>query len=424
MKNDIKKSVLMFTVSAVLIIFPFALLIFVKSQLNVFYSRYAWLCFTFMVVCWIGSLVLLLKNYKRMVTIEMLEGMKDLIKSDREYFDYTGMQTNPYSYMIFLESGLIRDKYSIDRYAVIKDMDINLTATKKSKAALKRSLLRAVFCIEADDFERSDVMDCVTKMCEFLNTTDKEDYNADRRAVALIFIGRNITASAKTYTKKIRTIKNGAVVPVCVDLTESKIYFMCGKMTKQSNEELAQKLIVRYVLGDKLERIPRNDGSEPMSPVQARAIRDIDKIMEMNLRREHADKEKRKSDKAIFKSLQDGEIHLVEDVENLTLHYRKSDRLILHIYDIDSYEKKTLKSSDYNILQVYPAYDSIIGDEREEIIEILKNYVKSRGYDIEGDDEEEETEGGSYTTLDIGEMNSMLHVKAKDDNFLINKIQM
>lgn len=392
MKQNMKKTIRMFTVSALLILLPFALLVFIKAEMNMFYDKYAWLCFTVMVICWISALVILLKNYKRMVTVEMLEGMKSLIQSDREYFEYTGMQTNPYAYMIFLESNLIRDKYKIDRYGKIDNIDINLIATKKSEMALKRTLLRSVITIEADKMTRAEMRETVTKICDFFNGTRNEEFRADRRAVAVLFVGRQIAQNAKTYTKKIRTIKNGALIPVCVDLTESKIYFLCGKMVKQSTEEIAQKLVVRYVLGDRMERIPRNDGTQPMSRVQEKAIKDIDRMMELNLKRERANKEKKKSDKTIFKALQDGEFKVIEDVESVTVYYKAKNKLVMHVYGVDDYENKILNESEYNLLQVYPKYESVYGDEGDSMVKLIRDNVKSLGYSFNVDEYDESSD--------------------------------
>lgn len=387
MKQNLKKTIKMFTVSALLILLPFLLLVYIKAGLNIFYDKYAWLCFTVMVICWISALVILLKNYKRMVTTEMLEGMKSLIQSDREYFEYTGMQTNPYAYMIFLESNLIRDRYKIDRYGKIDNIDINLIAVKKSEMALKRTLLKAVIAIEADKMTRAQMRETVTKICEFLNGTRNEEFKADRRAVTVLFVGRQIAQNAKSYTKKIRTVKNGAVVPVCIDLTDSKIYFLCGKMVKQSNEEIAQKLVVRYVLGDRMERIPRNDGTQPMSHIQEKAIKDIDRMMEMHLKRESASREKKKSDKAIFKALNDGEFKVIEDVENVTVYYKNKNQLVMHVYGVADYENKLLNESEYNLLQVYPKYENVYGDDGDSMVSLIQEHTKSLGYSFNITDE-------------------------------------
>ncbi len=384
MKKDVKRTVIIFTVSALLIIVPFLLLIFIRTKFNLIYTMYSWLFFTLMVACWITSLVILLRNYKRMVTIEMLEGMKELIQSDREFFEYTGVQTNPYAYMMFLESHLIRDKYKIERdFKLDDETELSLVAVKKTQMPIKRTLLRAVVMIEADGMRRAAMTSTVTKLCDYLNASENEDLKADRRAITVMFIGRKISQNAKNYTKKIRIVKNGALVPVCIDLSEKRIYFMCGKMVKQSNEELAQKLVVRYVLGDNMERVPRNDGTEPMSGIQERAIKDIDKMMELNLKKEEAGKEKRKSDRSIYRSMKEGEIYVIDDAETVTVYYKTNNGLLMHVYDFEDYDEKRLKVTDYNILQVYPKYESIVGFKGEDIVESIEEHMRESGYIVE-----------------------------------------
>lgn len=400
MKKDLKRTVTVFTVSALLIIVPFLLLIFIRTKFNLVYTMYSWLFFTLMVACWITSLVILLRNYKRMVTIEMLEGMKELIQSDREFFEYTGVQTNPYAYMMFLESHLIRDKYKIERdFKLDDETELSLVAVKKTQMPIKRTLLRAVIMVEADGMRRAAMTDTVTKLCDYLNASENEDLKADRRAVTVMFIGRKISQNAKNYTKKIRIVKNGALVPVCIDLSEKRIYFMCGKMVKQSNEELAQKLVVRYVLGDNMERVPRNDGTEPMSGIQERAIKDIDKMMELNIKKEEAGKEKRKSDRSIYKSMKEGEIYVIDDAETVTVYYKTNNGLLMHVYDFEDYDEKRLKVTDYNILQVYPKYESIVGFKSEDIVESIEEHMRESGYIVERKPEFP-TDDDSFSELD------------------------